>query len=70
MCYVCVPTTFAAAELVVVETDDDHYLGTLDTAPDGRLWVRTGRRGHPIRLHRDDVVAITPASQHPLVIIV
>jgi len=62
-----VTTTFAAAELVVVETDDDHYLGTLDTAPDGRLWVRTGRRGHPIRLHKDDVIAITPAAHHPLV---
>ncbi len=54
-------------QLVVVETDNDHYLGVLDTATDGRLWVRTGRRGHPIRLHQDDVVAITPAATHPLV---
>jgi hypothetical protein len=54
-------------ELMVVETDDDHYIGVLDTATHGRLWVRTGRRGHPIRLHQDDVIAITPAAQHPLV---
>lgn len=53
--------------LFVVETDDDHYLGALDTADDGRLWVRTGRRGHPILLHREDVVSITPAAEHPLV---
>lgn len=57
----------ADLELMVVETDDDHYIGVLDTATDGRLWVRTGRRGHPIRLHQDDVIAITPAAQHPLV---
>lgn len=52
---------------MVIETDDNHYIGVLDTAIDGRLWVRTGRRGHPIRLHQDDVIAITPAAQHPLV---
>lgn len=53
--------------LFVVETDDDHYLGALDTADDGRLWVRTGRRGHPVLLNRGDVVSITPAAEHPLV---
>ena len=54
-------------ELFVVETDDDHYLGALDTAHDGRLRVRTGRRGHPVLLHREDVVSITPAAEYPLV---
>ena len=57
----------APATELVVETDDDHYLGVLDTAADGRFWVRTGRRGHPVRLHRDDVITITPAAEHPFV---
>ena len=54
-------------ELFVVETDDEQHLGALDTADDGRLWVRTGRRGHPVFLIREDVVSVTPAAEHPLV---
>ena len=60
-------TPSRAHGLFVVETEDDHYLGVLDTAPDGRLWVRTGRRGHPVLPHRDDVITITPAAEHPLI---
>lgn len=53
--------------LVVVETEEDQFLGFLDVGTDGLLRLRSGFRGHPYLLDGDEVVAITLATQHPLV---
>jgi hypothetical protein len=53
--------------LVVVETEDDHFLGYLDVEADGALRLRSGFRGHPFLLDPDEVVSIHLAAGHPLV---
>lgn len=54
-------------QLVVVETEEDHFLGLVDLLPDGVVRVRSGFRGHPHLLDADDVTAIVRAEDHPLV---
>jgi hypothetical protein len=53
----------AHGELVVVETEDDVYLGTAEFR-NGSVIVRTGYRGHPTRVPMQDVTGITVASEH------
>ncbi len=59
-------TTLFAGQVVVVETEDEHYLGMLDVDGDGWLRVRTGFRGHPHLVDPDEVVSVTLAADHPL----
>lgn len=54
--------------LVVVETEDNAYLGTLAINPDGRVAVRTGLVGHPPLLDLDEIEAVTPAAEHYAVV--
>lgn len=56
-----------AGQLVVVETEEDHFLGVLDVEPGGQLRLRSGFRGHPHLLDPDDLVAVTLASEHDLI---
>lgn len=51
-------------ELVVVETENDLYLGTAEVL-DGQLVVRSGFVGRPVVLNVQDVERITPAAEHP-----
>jgi hypothetical protein len=53
----------AHGELVVVETDEDGWLGTAEVR-DGDLVVRSGFRGHPVVVAIEDVERITLASEH------
>jgi hypothetical protein len=53
--------------LVVVETEDDQFLGYLDVDGEGVLRLRSGFRGHPFLLDADEIVAITVAAEHPCV---
>ncbi|GAC1611399.1 MAG: hypothetical protein NVS3B26_24010 [Mycobacteriales bacterium] len=59
-------TYLAGGELVVVETEDDHYLGTAEVQ-DWLLALRSGYVGRPVLLDLDDVRSVTPAFDHPLV---
>ena len=52
-------------QLVVVETEEDMFLGVLDVGPAGQLRIRNGFRGHPHLLDPAEVAAITLASDHP-----
>ena len=54
-------------QLVVVETEEDHFLGQVDLLPDGVVRVRSGFRGHPHLLDAQDVTSIVRAEDHPLV---
>lgn len=49
----------AHGELVVVETDDDWFLGTAEVLEIG-IVVRNGFAGRPVTLDHDDVVRVTP----------
>lgn len=53
----------AAGELVVVETDDDWYLGTAEVTPEA-LIVRTGFVGRPTVLAHEDVVRVVAAVEY------
>ena len=57
----------AAGELVVVETEDDWFLGTVEVAGDA-LIVRSGFVGRPVVLSPEEVVRIVPAAEfeHPV----
>jgi hypothetical protein len=59
-----VRTLLAQGELVVVETDDDLHLGTVEVV-EGALVVRSGYVGRPVLLDADEVVSVTPACGHP-----
>lgn len=50
----------AQGEVVVVETETDRYLGTVEIR-DGTLVVRSGYAGRPVVLDPGDVVSIAPA---------
>ncbi|MCW2599484.1 MAG: hypothetical protein JWM02_1313 [Frankiales bacterium] len=52
----------ADGELVVVETDDDRFLGSVDVQPDV-LVVRSGFVGRPILVAHEDVVRVTPFAE-------
>lgn len=54
----------ADGEIVVVETEDDAYLGTAEVM-DGHLVVRSGFRGHPVVLPLAEVQSVIPAQGHP-----
>lgn len=56
----------ADGELVVLETIDDHYVGTAEIV-DGLLVVRSGNVGRPVLLRPEQVRRVTPATEHPLV---
>lgn len=51
----------ASGAVLVVETDDDRYLGTVEVR-DGTLVVRSGFRGHPVVLPAESVVRLYPAD--------
>lgn len=53
--------------LMVIETDNNAYLGVPDIQNDWVI-VRTGLRGRPVVLHEYDIVSCTPAVGHPDVV--
>jgi hypothetical protein len=53
----------ADGELLVVETEDDWFLGTVEVLPDVVV-VRSGFVGRPVVLRHEDVVRVTPALEH------
>jgi hypothetical protein len=57
----------AHGEIVVVETDDEQFLGTCEIH-DGHAIVRSGYVGRPVMIALDEVEAITPADLHPDVV--
>ena len=54
----------AGGEIVVVETEDDIFLGTAEVV-DGHLVIRSGYVGRPVVLTALDVVSVVPAQGHP-----
>jgi hypothetical protein len=58
--------------LVVVETADDAFLGTVEevgiSTPDHTLILRNGFRGHPRYIPIREVERITRADKHPNVV--
>jgi hypothetical protein len=58
-----VRTLLSHGELVVVETEDDAWLGTAE-AVDGHLVIRSGFRGHPVLVPLEDVERLSLASEH------
>ena len=52
-------------ELMVVETDDDWFLGTVELGA-GELVIRSGFVGRPVVLLPEDVVRIVLASDFDL----
>lgn len=52
----------AGGELVVVETDEERFLGTVEVLADV-LVVRSGFRGHPARVAHEDVLRVTPVGE-------
>jgi hypothetical protein len=53
----------AGGELLVVETEDDQFLGT--AAVDGdSLVIRPGYVGRPVRVPLTDVIRVTLAAEH------
>lgn len=56
-------TFLAGGELLVVETEDDHFLGTAEVAQDC-LVIRPGYVGRPLRVPLSDVTRVTLASEH------
>ena len=61
-----VTSYLADGQLLVIETEDDAYLGTAQVDGD-TLVVRSGYVGRPIVVAVTDVLRITVASDHPLV---
>jgi hypothetical protein len=53
----------ADGELLVVETEDDWFLGTVEVLTDV-LVVRSGFVGRPVVLRHEAVVRVTPALEH------
>lgn len=53
---------------VIVETDEETYLGVLSYPTSHTLRITTGLPGRPVILQAADVDAITPAENHPDVI--
>jgi hypothetical protein len=52
--------------LMVIETEDDIFLGSLDITGD-KVRVKTHTRGHPVFLDIKDIVRLTPAEEHEAV---
>ena len=55
---------FGSGELMVVETDDDLFLGTVEVRGDA-LVIRDGFVGRPTLVDVNDVVGLTLAYEHP-----
>ena len=53
-----------SGELMVVETDDDLFLGTVEVRGDA-LVIRDGFVGRPTLVDINDVVGLTLAYEHP-----
>lgn len=53
----------AAGELLVVETEDDWFLGAVEVTGDG-LVVRNGYVGRPTVLALEEVCRIVPAAEY------
>ncbi len=53
-----------SGELMVVETDDDLFLGTVEVRGDA-LVIRDGFVGRPTLVDVNDVVGLTLAYEHP-----
>lgn len=53
-------------EMVVVETEDNQYLGFVEDQGDTVI-IRNGLRGHPVMLQRTEIESIAPAQGHPYV---
>ena len=56
----------AGGELVVIETEDDQFLGTAEV-DDDCLVIRPGYVGRPLRVPLADVIRLTLASEHDAV---
>jgi hypothetical protein len=54
-------------DLMVVETEDDIFLGTLEVNGE-TVKVKTGLPGRPTILRLDDIEDLTPAIDHPDVV--
>lgn len=52
----------AGGELLVVETEDDWFLGSVELRAEV-LVVRSGLRGHPTSVPHEDVVRIVPYGE-------
>jgi hypothetical protein len=53
----------AHGDLVVVETEDEQFLGTAEISDDC-LVVRPGYVGRPLRVPLTEVIRVTLASEH------
>ena len=53
----------AHGDLVVVETEDDQFLGTAEVTEDC-LVIRPGYVGRPLRVPLTDVIRLTLAAEH------
>ena len=56
-------TFLADGELLVVETEDEAFLGTAEVAQD-HLVIRPGYVGRPLRVPLADVMRVTLACDH------
>ena len=54
----------AHGEIVVIETDEDLFLGTCEIAG-GNAIVRSGYVGRPVLIPIDDIESIVSATDHP-----
>ncbi|MFN2538751.1 MAG: hypothetical protein ABR549_11500 [Mycobacteriales bacterium] len=54
----------AHGEVVVVSTDDDQFLGTVEIV-DGTAVIRSGYVGRPVLVPLEEIVAVLPAHEHP-----
>ena len=55
----------SGGELLVVETEEDWFLGSVEARADA-LVVRDGYVGRPVFVLHEDVVRVTPVSEHVL----
>lgn len=56
-------TFLAGGQLLVVETEDEQFLGTAEVAQDS-LVIRPGYVGRPLRVPLTDVLRVTLACEH------
>lgn len=56
---------FYRGEMVVLETEDDAYVGVLQILNNRTVTVRTGLTGRPPIINIDDIMDVISASAHP-----
>jgi hypothetical protein len=61
---VTMTSMLASGQIVVVETDEDRFLGTAEVVGE-QLVVRSGFVGRPVIVELSDVERITPVDEHP-----